>query len=164
MTRGRPLLFWISSGLAPRIASTEPNASMIFLLRRSPMPGTPSSSVRATRFARFFLFSVVANLCASSRTASRIRRPGESSVENQGLAPPGQEDLLLLLGQSDHGDRARAEAREDAFRRGELPLAAVDQDEVGPLELLVQHPGVAPRHRLTDRREIVDLAAQRCGS
>ncbi len=56
---GRPLFFWNSSALCPSIASTEPKVSINLLLRLSPMPGTPSSRVRATRFARFFLCSSV---------------------------------------------------------------------------------------------------------
>ncbi len=81
-------------------------------------------------------------------------------VQQKGVVPAGQEDLLLLLGKPDDGDLLQAQASKDSAGRAELAFPSVDQDQVGPVQLLVQHPRVAAGNRLADRFEVVDLPVE----
>src|SRR6185437_4367183 len=64
----------------------------------------------------------------------RRRAPRQS----QRLTPPGNEDLLLALGQRDRGKPAESRGLERLARGAQLPLPSVDDDEVGERLLLLQ--------------------------
>ncbi len=71
------------------------------------------------------------------------------------------EDLLALLGQADDRHLFQAQAGKYAARALQLPLAAVDEDQVRRGLVLGQEPHVAPGHHFAQGLEIVDGAAQR---
>ena len=78
--------------------------------------------------------------------------------EHDGSRPAGHEHLLFALREPGRG-HADADAVERRERRGELPLAPVDQEQVGQRPSLVPRARVAARHGLRDRREVVDARA-----
>ncbi len=76
-------------------------------------------------------------------------------LKRQGVGEARHEDLLLAL--RDRRDRdSDAEVSQHGGCRRELPLPAVDQDQVGELAALLLEARVAPADHLGDGREVVD--------
>ena len=120
-----------SPGSALSSASREPNAARSCRLRFLPIPGTFSRTEVTRSPDRRCLWKVVAKRWASSRTAWRTRSASESSGKHQRLASPGQEHLLVLLGQSDHRHLEDLQGPEHLHGGSQLAFAPVDQDQVG---------------------------------
>ena len=82
------------------------------------------------------------------------------AVEDDRGREARNEDLLLALRERDDRDPRQVELLDGGERRGELPLPAVDDDEVRhPREALVllgrPHAREPPRHRLAHRADVV---------
>ena len=57
-------------------------------------------------------------------------QPGGGGGQDYGLSPPGEEYLLVLLGQADGGNRAHPAVVHRLEGGVELPLAAVDEYQI----------------------------------
>jgi hypothetical protein len=90
-------------------------------------------------------------------------QPWRMAVELDRVRPVGDEHLLVPLGQRDHGDARQVECLQSRHHGRELPLAAVDHDQVrrGRERLVVllvsdvAHAGETPRDDLGERRVVV---------
>src|SRR4029079_6797388 len=76
--------------------------------------------------------------------------------EAQRLGSADHVDLFLALGKADHGHRGKAKHGERGVCGVELPLAAVDDDEVGERLPFLGPSREVARHDLVHRREVVD--------
>src|SRR6185503_13825922 len=81
------------------------------------------------------------------------RRPAR---ETKRFATADHEDFFLALREADDRQRAKAELLERGVGRAELPLAAVDDHEIGKRLLLVAPAREVARHDLVHRCEVVD--------
>src|SRR5881394_64605 len=80
----------------------------------------------------------------------RVER-GRRRVEHQGVEALADVDLLLLLGERDHGEVIEAEVLKHLEPDVELAAAAVDEDEVRQGRPLLQRPREPPREDLAER-------------
>ena len=64
-------------------------------------------------------------------------------------------EQLLFLRDADGDEIREAELLERRVRRRELPLAAVDQHEIGKRSAVLEQLAVAPQHDFVHRREVV---------
>ena len=108
-----------------------PNRSSSWRRRLGPTPGMLSSSEVIVRVrAALPVVGQPEAVRLVARPLQQAKR-GAPAREPEALGPPGQEDLLLPLGQAHHRNRAEAELVQRVERGVELSLAAVD-DERGP--------------------------------
>src|SRR5206468_4035941 len=75
--------------------------------------------------------------------------------EDDRVSPALQIDLLLALRDRGDGQIAQTDLIERRDGRGELALAAVDQDEIGKPGALLVEPPIAPPDDLGDALEVV---------
>ena len=104
-------------------------------------------------------FAVVGDREAVGLVAQCLEHPQRRvvAVEHNRFTAPGQKDLLVALGQSDHRQRGASDFDQRVDRAGELPLAAVDHDQVGERPLLLQQPPEVADQHFVHHREIVAL-------
>ena len=129
------------------------------------MPSSVSKIDSNARVSRFLRWNVIANRWASSRIRCKSWSPGSCRSSTIGADRPGTNTSSAAFRECDDGHARHLVRRLDRFERGgELPLAAVDHDEVRDCrEALVvatrlgtvPQAGESPRDDLTDRGEIV---------
>ena len=123
--------------------------------RRGPMPGTSSSSDRRSRIVRALRWNVTAKRCASSRMRWSSSSAGSCLGERDRLRPVAREEQLLLLRDADRHQVAEPDRLERVVGRRQLPLAAVDQDQIretarrlrAPCDSGAAPPRASPRSR-----------------
>ena len=122
---------------ARMMRSMVPNFSMRARRLTLPTPGISVSTEVSERLLWMLRKKVMAKRCASSRTALQHVQAVVALVQKDALFGVQGEDLLLPLGEGDEVDAGDARPLEDLGDGGELPLAAVDDDEVGLCEALL---------------------------
>ena len=109
--------------------------------RTGPTPSSWSNIDSRAVASRRWRWNVIAKRWASSRIRCRSCRPGECSGQDDRLGTTGNEHLLDPLRERDHRDARQVELLHRLQRSRELPLAAVDHDEIRRLgERLVPLP------------------------
>ena len=120
-----------------------------------PMPGTTSSSDCRSRFLRDCRWKVIAKRCASSRIRCSSRSAVAVRIERQRLDAVAREHQLLFLRQADRDQIRQADPFERRVGRVQLPLAAVDHDQIRKRPAVLEHLCIAPADHLFHRRKVV---------
>ena len=100
-------------------------------------------------------WNVTANRCASSR----IRCSSRSAGDSRGSARPSARSRVKIssscLARPTATSRSRPSSRKRRVGRGQLPLAAVDQDQIRKRPALLEHAPIAAQHDLVHGGEVV---------
>ena len=152
-----------SSRVARRTPSTLPKRVSSALRRRAPMPGIASSSERKSRVARAWRWKVMAKRCASSRMrcSRRSAAPCGSSAIGRSLSRTKTSSSFLARPTATRF--ASPTLLERRVGRVQLPLAAVDHDQVGKRPAVLEHAAVAAADDLLHGGKVVEESRRRAG-
>ena len=144
-----------SSCEAARNRSAEPKCCRIARRRAGPMPSSVSKIEANARVSRRWRWKPSAKRCASSRMRWSSCRPGSCRSSRIGCELPGTNTSSSRFASAITATRGRPGRLDRLERRRQLPLAAVDHDEVRHRrEALVVRPAPAPSRSRAKRRAI----------